>query len=320
MVNPIGILSSMEASRFFGQVKFSCLEYAQRFAIHIFSWYIFHSQRLGFLLYIFVGSCRALLSLFIGILRRFFVVKQCVINQIAKICLFGIRIGFSVEMYSMDIYSMTSGELQVAYETGKITLEEMKGGFSSKSRWTLLHIAAAKGDQNEVEILLQNGFDRDPLNLDEETPLHLSIDCGHSGVAEILIAAGANCNAANRISDSCLCKAARKNDVKILLLLLKGGASINQAGRYGRTPLHEASMHGNIDAVRFLLSWGAEKLKTDNFNKTAFDYASEKNHIDVVRAIRALRNGNVCLEITRSQLALYAFLTFVLFSCKYCLR
>eukprot|EP00249_Psilotum_nudum_P011491 c23204_g1_i1 orf=368-898(-) len=96
--------------------------------------------------------------------------------------------------------------------------------------WTLLHVAARKGDLAEVRRLLDEGQDVNVLSSGFKTPgitpLHLAAKGGHLEVMDELLERGANIEART-----------------------KGGC--------GWTPLHSAAKEKNKKSIRFLVESGA---------------------------------------------------------------
>ncbi len=87
---------------------------------------------------------------------------------------------------------------------------------------TALHIAAAKGRQSYIPVLLEGGANLEARDHNSQTPLHLAIANLHEEVAEILLVYGA-------------------------------GADIEATDSTGRTPLHHAIEMKNLDMVKLLL-------------------------------------------------------------------
>ncbi|KAH7351888.1 hypothetical protein KP509_19G019000 [Ceratopteris richardii] len=96
--------------------------------------------------------------------------------------------------------------------------------------WTPLHIAARKGDLDEVRRLLDNGFNVDEMSLGSKdlgaTALHLAAAGGHVDIMDELLERGSNIDARTRVG-------------------------------CGWTPLHHAAKERNKKAIRFLIENGA---------------------------------------------------------------
>lgn len=68
---------------------------------------------------------------------------------------------------------------------------------SSKQHFSLLHVAASRGDMNTVRQLLHTYSDANSLDFDGSPPLHYATAFGHKEVVELLIAKGAELEAKN---------------------------------------------------------------------------------------------------------------------------
>jgi ankyrin repeat protein len=124
---------------------------------------------------------------------------------------------------------------------------------------TRLHVAARLGWPQVAELLLRNGADTDPLDIDKETPLLTAVIEGHSDVAQLLIEHGANVRAVNKYGNSPLVYAARKCMTSTVALLLDHGADPNEGARDGGegTPIYEAAGSGDIETIELLIARGA---------------------------------------------------------------
>ncbi|KAL2609562.1 hypothetical protein R1flu_028135 [Riccia fluitans] len=205
---------------------------------------------------------------------------------------------------------------------------------------TALHIAAASGNVDMVEMLLEAGAIVDVVSKSGQTPLLEAVYMGHFEIVLSLLGRGASTEAKNSIGWTAIHLAASWNHVDIVSLLIEKGAELEAADREGRTALHSAVTEGHVECVKLLLEagadpdarsldgrtalyraaakgdevlaellleWGACKdLKTAD-GKSPYDIATEKNHATVLSALRrgnglmtAARKGN--LQMVRKHL------------------
>ncbi|KAL4954195.1 ankyrin repeat-containing domain protein [Aspergillus filifer] len=124
-------------------------------------------------------------------------------------------------------------------------------------RWTLLHICAAGGRTEVLQVLLKH--------LGEGTYFCAQEDHGRTVIH----------------------LAVKYKRLETLKLLLEKGAAacINTADVDGLTALHIAAQNGDIDRARLLLHHGADTSITSN-GATAADLAIKSGHTDVAESIR----------------------------------
>jgi ankyrin repeat protein len=121
---------------------------------------------------------------------------------------------------------------------------------------TPLHIAAARGYDSIVSILLAAGVMVDLKTDDGSTPLFLACGSGKSSTAKILLDRGANPNIAptsgNLKGEYPLGIASYSNDALLVKTLLDHGAEANSKS------LVSACLSGNIDIATVLINKGAD--------------------------------------------------------------
>lgn len=112
-----------------------------------------------------------------------------------------------------------------------------------------LHVAARRGQTEEVSRLIAGGADVKARSANQSTPLHLAACGGHAATAR---------------------------------LLLKAGADVNAKDEGGLTPLHWAAMNGYPEVVQVLLAAGADTNAQDADRRTALDWAKSYNREPVI--------------------------------------
>jgi len=136
--------------------------------------------------------------------------------------------------------------------------------------WTCLHVAAAKCQEDLVEVLCSFLF-KTPEHLNAKTksgtvfpfqgytPLYLACQCnGKSKSVEALLKAEADVNALNGPeNETVLHLAAKKGDEAQIRAFLEAGADVNAKTKSRLTPLFLAYLHGHIEAGRVLAEAGA---------------------------------------------------------------
>ncbi|MBE0712947.1 MAG: ankyrin repeat domain-containing protein [Candidatus Aminicenantes bacterium] len=137
------------------------------------------------------------------------------------------------------------------------------------SRAAEIHDAVRAGDLAQVTALVA----KDPQvvnSLDElgQSPLHLAAAGGHKDVVDLLIAKGADMKAVCRDGRNLLHSAAAGGLVDLMERLVKAGFPVDGPDRYGRTPLLKAAEAGSDKAAEFLLSRGANVMSRDYYDQT----------------------------------------------------
>lgn len=124
-----------------------------------------------------------------------------------------------------------------------------------------VHLAARKNDKDILIKLLDH--DKNLLNIKTNsgrTALHVAAAEGAVDCVQILLTRGANCDLkTNTIGDTALHLACKKkgNDDTIQLLINSNRLLLEEKNNFAQTPLVTAIMAGNIDAVRILVANGA---------------------------------------------------------------
>ena len=132
----------------------------------------------------------------------------------------------------------------------------------------LMH-AAIKGNDECVNLLLEEGAD---VNLEtdfDEDALILAAANGHSNCLEALIRAVGSVNKLHG-NYSALMRAAENGKYECVDLLIKAGADVNRCcSLYGDTALHRAARKGYWEPVRMLVEAGADVNQVDKTGSTA---------------------------------------------------
>jgi hemoglobin len=130
---------------------------------------------------------------------------------------------------------------------------------------TLLHTAAAAGNMELVELLLNQGVAAGTTDGGGHTPLYsLANECsvpGAGALVRVLVQAGADVDASDGVKQCTpLHMAARRGNVEIARALLDCGAAIEKPDSLGDTPLRRAVNCGKTEVAALLLSKGANRF------------------------------------------------------------
>ncbi|KAK6945623.1 Cyclic nucleotide-binding domain [Dillenia turbinata] len=175
-----------------------------------------------------------------------------------------------VENAEEDVDPLTSFNLLTVASTGNAAFldELLKAKFDpnvgdSKGR-TPMHIAASKGYEDCVLVLLKHAASVHMRDLEGHTPLWDAISSKHHSIFRILY----HCAA---ISDpytagDLLCVAAKRNDLPVMKELLRHGLNVDSKDHHGSTAIQIAVEENHSEMVNLLVMNGAD-IANANANK-----------------------------------------------------
>lgn len=166
--------------------------------------------------------------------------------------------GATISPDMMSAYQGDLSRVQSLIKNGRIQ-ERFEQGL------TLLHVAAAGGHTQIVELLLANGLDANSQTQAGQIPLHQAAAGNHMEVAELLFAKGADVNAKPGIQTP-LHWAIREHNKEMIKWLLEKGANPNGHESGWATPLHWAIWTWDTDTAELLMSYGGDiHVKTQKY-------------------------------------------------------
>lgn len=187
--------------------------------------------------------------------------------------------------------------LHVAAASGRVEVVQVltKAGCSPDLQdgqgCTPLHACVVKNSRDTVDALATAGADINKANAEGNTPLHLASAAPHRLAAVgALLAAGAETTPRNNEDTSALDLAAKAGHVDLIRALIGAGACVNDKDGDGRTALMLAVKANSASAVDELLSAGADveaHLNAESW--TSLHAAAEDSHAGVVRVL--LKHG-----------------------------
>lgn len=148
----------------------------------------------------------------------------------------------------------------------------------SKGR-TPLHIAATKGHEDCVLVLLKHACNVHLQDMNGNTSLWNAISSKHHSIFRVLY----NCAAVSNpfTAGDLLCLAAQRNDQTVMKELLKHGLPIDAKNRHGLTALQIAMKEKHENMVNLLVMNGADVINTNTyeFSSEALNEMLEKREI-----------------------------------------
>ena len=129
-----------------------------------------------------------------------------------------------------------------------------------------IHLAARKGDAEEIKALLSGGVPVDQPSTRNTTfpgvsALYIAAQFGKFDAAKSLMDGGANPEmrpVGGEADGTPLHMAARNGSIEIVALFLDRGADPNIYDKWTGTPLHQARLNGNLELEQLLIANGAK--------------------------------------------------------------
>jgi len=170
--------------------------------------------------------------------------------------------------------------------------------FWTGSGYTLLHLAARRGNINVIAWLIELGVDINAADQRGRQPLHEASKGPKDGTVasiKLLLEAGANIHAKDDISRAPIHCAAQRANFRAMGMLIKTGVDVNAVDDQGKTPLH-ASASGDcgkksLECVQLLLHAGANVNVVDGVGRTPLHEAAllRRHGLQISRSL--LRKG-----------------------------
>ena len=153
----------------------------------------------------------------------------------------------------------------------------------------LLHAIEANYDQVEHVLLNHPKLDPSARGFNGVTTLSKYVWRERKEAVQKLLKLGADANAQDNDGDAPLHGAAQSGNVEIMDLLLAKGGDPNLKNKQGGTPLMWAVVFGHEDAARRLIEAGANPLVKDSEGMTALDWAIKNKRQNVVALLQRYR-------------------------------
>jgi ankyrin repeat protein/DNA-directed RNA polymerase subunit RPC12/RpoP len=132
---------------------------------------------------------------------------------------------------------------------------------------------------------IEKGAGINARNHKQQTVLSLAANRGLNNVVRLLIEKGAEIDSRDQWGQTPLMRAAYNNHPKVLHLLLDHGADIHARNSNGKTPLLYSADGGSKDAFHLLISKGADIGDMDDAHSTVLMYFTMHDDPEMVRYI-----------------------------------
>ncbi len=150
---------------------------------------------------------------------------------------------------------------------------------------TALHIAAERGYQEIVGILLDAGAAIDKRGAKGATALRQAALSGHRNVVQQIIQRGANVDAQDDDGFTALHVVAQFNHLDIARTLLQAKATPNMPNKHRKSPLFVAAIHNNPDIVQALLRVLPLSAHETDPTVSALQVSAARGNVAVVRVL-----------------------------------
>ncbi|CAD7697497.1 unnamed protein product [Ostreobium quekettii] len=150
----------------------------------------------------------------------------------------------------------------------------VNGSDPSKDLEPPLHIAAARGLADIVQVLLGEGAYTEARDFVGWTALRLAAFWGHAAAIQALARGGADLNARSRTGHTALYYTSKKGYLESTQVLIDAGANLDIKTNTGGTALMRAAQYGHAGAVRALLDGGADASIVDKYRRNPLHFAA----------------------------------------------
>uniref|UniRef100_A0A1B6JHW6 Uncharacterized protein n=1 Tax=Homalodisca liturata TaxID=320908 RepID=A0A1B6JHW6_9HEMI len=173
---------------------------------------------------------------------------------------------------------------------------------SSKGR-SLLHNAAIYSSIEELELLLNSGFDVNSKDVKGCTPLHFAVFVNFELGVDFLLNRGANVNS-KCFGEAPLHIAAWKQRRSIFEKLIERGADVNCQNKNGLSVLHIATILGSLPFVDILFKKGVDVNIKDLKGNTPLHFAAKYGSIEIIKGLLT-NKADIDSKNDRGQIALH---------------
>ena len=150
-----------------------------------------------------------------------------------------------------------------------------------------LHLAAARGYEAAIMVLLEAGADPNARDIERRTPLHEAVKSGNVTAVNRLIECAAEVHYTDKEDKTPLHHAASNGTVLIIEALSDWGADANALSKQSRNALHYAcdSTEASVSVIQALFRYKTDINAVDQKGRTPFHYAARKCLVDIVRTL-----------------------------------
>jgi ankyrin repeat protein len=156
---------------------------------------------------------------------------------------------------------------------------------SKKSKWSVLHWAAYRGNRDLLCYLMDNGAKINLSDRDGLTPLHVASYRGISEIVRLLVDRKAKLNQADKDGYVPVHLAVMRNHWKAVEILIEAGADVRKTDPYKRTILHWSVLIGSNQITDLILKKNTLASVKDDFDRIPLHWAAQSGHVDMVDSL-----------------------------------
>jgi hypothetical protein len=139
-----------------------------------------------------------------------------------------------------------------------------------------------------VAILAASGVSaqsREPASNERDRALIAAAAKGNAQAVQRLLEDGASVGAADEQGVTALIAAAYGNHIAVARLLIEAGADVNRQDQTRQSAYLIATSDGHLDLLRLTLAAGADVHRTDSYNGTGLIRAADRGHVEIIREL-----------------------------------
>lgn len=150
-----------------------------------------------------------------------------------------------------------------------------------------LHIAAQKGWNEAIKLLVEYGADPNTSNRIQQKPVHWAAYYGHLDTIKLLISLGAELFPHDDDGETTMTWAANQGHIQVVDFLIANGGDVReQNDKDGYTALHWAAREGKTLMARHLIKKGADIKSVNTQGLTPLDIAMVYGKFATAKALK----------------------------------
>jgi hypothetical protein len=183
----------------------------------------------------------------------------------------GIIKKLSLGIHELNEQSVSKNMMIYTIYYRPVTLFELK-------RWSPLHIAAACGDLELCNYIVQKTGDINPKDFRSVTPLHLAAHKGHLHICKLIANSLKDTNPPDDFGMTPLHISASGENLKLFQFFLDTAVVKNPETKVGMTPLHFAARDGKTKVCELIINAVQDKNPRNHRGNTPLQEAAETRH------------------------------------------